>query len=170
MNTLPAAVYQMDPAISCPDPDAARLVTTAYETIRRRYVEGRHQIAAAIIAADNRMYVGVHLEAMVGCYSMCAERAALAAARLCTDQPLLGIAAVRYPKPSEGGPARIVSPCGGCRELVLDYAPNIRVVVPREGQGLLLPLAELLPDKYTGTKWAAEPQQLPTPQRPVVER
>ncbi|GLW58537.1 hypothetical protein [Kitasatospora phosalacinea] len=150
-------VFDPNPAGTCPDETAARLVATAYETIRSRYVEGRRQIAAAGLAADGRVYVGVHLEAMVGCYSLCAERAALAQAAVYTDQPLVAMAAVRYPKPSEGGPARIVAPCGGCRELLSDHAPGLRVVVPREGRGLLVPLAELLPDKYVGTKWATTP-------------
>nr|BEK65725.1 hypothetical protein KPHV_29520 [Kitasatospora purpeofusca] len=151
------AVFDPNPAGTCPDETAARLVATAYDAIRHRYVEGRRQIAAAVLAADGRVFVGLHLEAMVGCYSLCAERAALAQAALYSDHPLVAMAAVRYPKPSEGGPARIVAPCGGCRELVLDHAPGIQVVVPRDERGVLVPLAELLPDKYVGTKWTNHP-------------
>ncbi|MFB7618317.1 hypothetical protein [Kitasatospora sp. NPDC056181] len=151
-----------NPAATCPDPQAARLVATAYDTIRRRYVEGRHQIGAAIIAADGKVYVGIHLEAMVGRFSVCAEMAALAAARLYTDQPLLAVAAVRHPKPSEAADARIVSPCGGCREVLLDHAPQIQAVVPQGEQGLFAALHTMLPIKYVGTKWTTQlPAQTP---------
>ncbi|MDY0810501.1 hypothetical protein [Kitasatospora purpeofusca] len=149
----------LNPAAGCPDPQAAHLVAAAYDTIRGRYAEGWHQIGAAIIAADGKVFVGIHLEAMVGRYSVCAEAAALAAARLHSDQQLLAVAAVRYPKPSEtAASARIVSPCGGCRELLLDHAPTMQVVIPQGSQGVFAPLQNMLPVKYVGTKWA----QLPT--------
>ncbi|MBV6701379.1 hypothetical protein [Kitasatospora aureofaciens] len=161
MNST-SPTYAVNPATACPDPQAARLVATAYDTIRRRYVEGRHQIGAAIIAADGKVYLGIHVEAMVGRFSVCAEMAALAAARLCTNQPLLAVAAVRYPKPSEAGGARIVSPCGGCREVLLDHAPQIQAVVPQGEQGVFAPLHTILPIKYVGTKWGAQlPIQAP---------
>ncbi|MDH6710764.1 cytidine deaminase [Kitasatospora sp. MAA19] len=155
----PGPVDAVNPAVTCADPQAARLVATAYDVIRQRYAEGRHQIGAAIIAADGKVYCGIHVEAMVGRYSICAEMAALAAARLYTRQPLMAVAAVRYPKPSEAGGARIVSPCGGCREVLLDHAPQIQAVVPQGEHGVFAPLHTLLPVKYVGTKWAA---QLPT--------
>ncbi|MFF8769090.1 hypothetical protein [Kitasatospora sp. NPDC015120] len=153
-------VFDPNPTGAC-EANAQCVVAAAYDAIRCHYVEGRHQIAAAILADDGRIYVGLHMEAMVGCYSLCAERAALAQAALYGASGLVAVAAVRFPKSSEGGPARIVSPCGGCRELVSDYAPGIQVVVSRAGRGLLVPMAELLPDKYVGTKWATPPTDHP---------
>jgi len=43
----------------------------------------------------------------------------------------------------------IVSPCGMCRELISDYAPEARVIILRDGEPALVPVGELLPDKYT---------------------
>ncbi|MFF2954957.1 hypothetical protein ACFVVU_26865 [Kitasatospora sp. NPDC057965] len=158
---LDVPVFDPNPTGTCTETNAQRVVAAAYDAIRHHYVEDRHQIAAAILADDGRLYMGLHMEALVGCYSLCAERAALAQAALYGSAMPVAMAAVRYPKPSEGGPARIVSPCGGCRELVSDHAPGIHVVVPRDGRGLLVPMAELLPDKYVGTKWADQPATYP---------
>ena len=44
----------------------------------------------------------------------------------------------------------VISPCGMCRELISDYAPDAGVIVP-SGQGeAIVPIAELLPIKYEG--------------------
>ncbi|HMO35977.1 MAG TPA: hypothetical protein PKA06_08040, partial [Gemmatales bacterium] len=40
---------------------------------------------------------------------------------------------------------RIVSPCGMCRELLADYAPNCIVIV---GEREAIPVSELIPLKY----------------------
>ncbi|MGR6998862.1 hypothetical protein ACU686_13165 [Yinghuangia aomiensis] len=146
-----------DPGADCPDPAARRLVSAAYAVIRSRYVLARHQIAAAVLDADGRVHVGLHLDAMVGRAAVCAEAGALSAARLATGADLIAIAAVRYPKPTEPAVARIVPPCGLCRELLLDHAPGLYVVVHDGARTVLEPLAGLLPHKYTGTKWPTEP-------------
>ncbi|MDH6132428.1 cytidine deaminase [Kitasatospora sp. MAA4] len=148
--------FEMNPAHLCTEFEARRLVSVAFDLIRQRYVVERHQIASAILAADGRIIVGLHSEAMVGRFSVCAETAALSSAILCGASPV-AIAAVRYPKPSEEGPARIVAPCGACRELLLDYAPDIGVVIQRGDSAGLIPVSQEFPDKYRGTKWGVAP-------------
>ncbi|MER5615408.1 hypothetical protein [Streptomyces sp. NPDC002215] len=144
-----------DPSAGITDPQAAALVAHAFETISRRYVENRHQIAAALLDAEGVVHSGLHLDAMVGRAAVCAEAGALSAARLATSAPLVMVAAVRYPKPSETSGARIVPPCGLCRELLLDHVPDLQVCVPTDGTVRILPLTQLLPAKYVGTKWPA---------------
>ncbi|MFJ8165563.1 hypothetical protein ACIRBY_32265 [Streptomyces sp. NPDC096136] len=145
-----------NPAAGCTDLVAQDLVSAAFEVIRDRYVLARHQIAAAVVDADGRVHLGLHVDAMVGRAAVCAEAGALSAARLVTSAGLLAVAAVRYPKPAEPQLARIVPPCGLCRELLLDHAPHIRVVLPAP-MPELTPLHDLLPHKYVGTKWPAPP-------------
>jgi cytidine deaminase len=142
-------------APGCGDELSRQLVTAAYELIETRYVVERHQIGAALLDADGTVHLGLHLDAMVGRAAICAEAGALSAARLATDAPLVAVAAVRYPKPTETTGARIVPPCGLCRELLLDYAPDLRTVISQDGVGRAVPLAGLLPHKYVGTKWPA---------------
>ncbi|MGV9310399.1 hypothetical protein ACWDLG_44150 [Nonomuraea sp. NPDC003727] len=145
----------LDPASDCTDPTANALVTAAFAAINSRYALARHQIAAAILDADGGIHLGLHVDAMVGRAAVCAEAGALSAARLATDAPLQAVAAVRYPKPSEPALARIVPPCGLCRELLLDHAPSLLAVVHDGAYPVLTPMAELLPHKYVGTKWPA---------------
>lgn len=149
------AAGRLDPGGLCEDATARRLVHDAYQTIAARYVPERHQIAAALLDAAGTVHLGLHLDAMVGRAAVCAEAGALSAARLVTNAPLIAVAAVRYPKPTESGPARIVPPCGLCRELLLDYAPGLLTVITEDGVGRAVPLAGLLPHKYVGTKWPA---------------
>ncbi|WP_331765310.1 hypothetical protein OG747_52640 (plasmid) [Streptomyces sp. NBC_01384] len=144
-----------DPSAGCPDPAVRALVAAAFTAISSRYVLARHQIAAAVLDADGGMHLGLHLDAMVGRASVCAEAGALSAARLATGAELVAVAAVRYPKATEEATARVVPPCGLCRELLLDHAPGLRAVVHDETQLVLTPLSGLLPHKYVGTKWPA---------------
>ncbi|MFF7887779.1 hypothetical protein ACH40F_40880 [Streptomyces sp. NPDC020794] len=144
-----------DPAGDCPDPGARALVTAAFAAISSRYVLARHQIAAAVLDADGGIHIGLHLDAMVGRAAVCAEAGALSAARLATGAELVAAAAVRYPKPTEPAVARVVPPCGLCRELLLDHAPGLRAVVHDGTRLVLTPLSGLLPHKYVGTKWPA---------------
>lgn len=148
-----------DPAHTCADRTAKDLVTAAFLAIRGRYVQDRHQIAAAVLDADGRVHLGLHLDAMVGRAAVCAEAGAVSAARLVTHAELIAVAAVRYPKPTEPQLARIVPPCGLCRELLLDHAPRLHVVAP-DTPARLVALTDLLPHKYLGTKW-------PTPVSPT---
>lgn len=147
-----------DPADALTHPAAQRVVSAAFTVISRYYVPERHQIAAVVLDTNGDLHTGLHLDAMVGRAAACAEIGALSQWRL--NSTAMGdeivIAAVRYPKPSEHPLARIVPPCGVCRELIFDHAPNAMVVIPN---GALTPIAELIPHKYIGTKWA----NLPTP-------
>jgi cytidine deaminase len=157
------AADDRDPSGGCQDEVSRRLVAAAYEVIAKRYVPERHQIGAALLDAGGGVHLGLHLDAMVGRAAICAEAVALGAARLAAGTGLVAVAAVRFPKPAEQGPARIVPPCGLCRELLLDYAPGLAVVIAVGGSGRRVPLAGLLPHKYVGTKW-------PAPVMPLGER
>ena len=131
------------------------LVGRARATISSRYRENVHQIGAAILAADGRVHTGIHMEAMVGRASICAEAVALGAARAAGASGIVAVAAVRHPKPSETDRRiRLVPPCGLCRELLLDYGDDLLAVVESaDGRLVLSPLGALLPHKYIGTKW-----------------
>ena len=60
------------------------------------------------------------------------------------------IVAVRHPPLEEHDQTiAVVSPCGACRELIFDYDPKARVIVPNGPSPSIVPIAELLPNKYT---------------------
>ncbi|PZG45877.1 cytidine deaminase [Spongiactinospora gelatinilytica] len=124
----------------------------------------RHQIGAAILDAHGTIHLGLHLDAMVGRAAVCAEAVALGVARMSTAAPLILAAAVRHPKPDERTPPRLVPPCGLCRELLLDHAPDLAVVIGAPEGPRITALSHLLPHKYIGTKWA-----VPQPSSPARE-
>ncbi len=121
------------------------LVQAATDALLRHYRPFWHTVAAAIRSADGRIWTGLHLGATVGRMSVCAEPIALGRALLEGDGTATTIVAVRHPKPEETGGVEIVSPCGACRELLADHAPDAQVIVPGP---LRMPARALLPLPY----------------------
>jgi cytidine deaminase len=99
--------------------------------MRRHHRPFWHTVAAAIRGTDGQIWTGLHLGTTVGRLQICAEPIALGRALLEGDGTIHTAVAVRHPKPEE--PDReiaIVSPCGACRELIVDYAPDARIILP----------------------------------------
>jgi cytidine deaminase len=125
------------------------LVQAAHDLIRERYVENRHHIAAALRTKSGRIHTGLHLDTYVGRASVCAEAVAVGTAMAAGDRDIVAIVSVRHPRPSEANKKiQVVSPCGICREMLADFAPGCRVIVPRDGGLTAVAPAELLPNKY----------------------
>ena len=83
--------------------------------------------------------------------AVCAEAVALGRAIVeVGDEGIDIIVAVRHPPPADKDQAiAVVSPCGACRELIFDYDRKARVIVPDGKSAAVVPIAELLPNKYT---------------------
>ena len=118
------------------------LIDVAGRLIRERFKPDRHHLAAALRTASDAVFAGVHVEAYVGRIALCAEAVAIGAAATAGDMDVATIVAVDRQ-------GHVVSPCGMCRELLLDYAPAAHVIILREGQPVAVPVRELLPDKCT---------------------
>ena len=113
--------------------------------LARHYRPFWHTIAAAIRGQDGRIWTGVHLGATVGRLSICAEAIALGRAVLEGDGSIATAVAVRHPKPDETDRAlAVVSPCGACREMILDYSPDALVIMPAPDGLVKLPVRALL--------------------------
>ena len=136
--------------------DAAdhELLAAARGVLDQHYRPFWHTVSAALRGQDGRIWTGVHLGATVGRLSICAEAIALGRAILEGDGTIVTAVALRHPKPEEAATEpEVVSPCGACREMILDYAPDARVIVPSSSvsgsTGLLkLPIQLLLPLPY----------------------
>jgi cytidine deaminase len=122
----------------------AELLGTAQELLASVYVEGRHEVAAALRTADRRIHIGVHVGASARRPSICAEGMAVGAALAAGSLDVEAIVAVQY-KPA--GVFRVIAPCGVCRELVSDYAPDARVYVWDDGEVVAVRALDLLPYK-----------------------
>ena len=106
-------------------------------------------VAAALRGRDGRIWTGLHLGATVGRMQICAEAVAVGRAMLEGDGTIECAVAVRHPKPHEHSQdIAVVPPCGACRELLLDFAPAAKVIVPGPTGLLRVPVASLLPLPY----------------------
>jgi cytidine deaminase len=126
------------------------LVHAARELVEERYVEGRHEVGAAVRMASGAVHLGLHVESSIGRASICAEGIAIGAALMAGEAEIDTIAAVlRLPD----GTSRVVSPCGLCRELIGDYGTSAHVIDFDAGTVRRVTIASLLPSKTT-RRWA----------------
>jgi cytidine deaminase len=126
------------------------LIAAATGAIKSRYRDEWQEVGAALRTRDGRVITGVNIDAYIGRIAVCAE--AIAVGRAITesgDQGIETIVAVRHPKPHEKDQRiKVVSPCGICRELICDYDPKARVIVPNGAEPVVTTITELLPNKY----------------------
>ena len=125
------------------------LVAAALELLRERAEVGRHEVAAALRTKSGAVHTGLHVESSVGRASICAEGVAIGNAAADGDTEIETIVAVL--DTGEGG-WRVVTPCGLCRELISDYAPEAIVIdydAARDEPVKPVPVMELLPGKTT---------------------
>ncbi|TDO48945.1 cytidine deaminase [Kribbella sp. VKM Ac-2571] len=105
--------------------------------------DGVHTMGAAVRGADGRMYAGINLYHFTG--GPCAELVALGRARADGARELTAIVAV-------GNEGRgVVAPCGRDRQVLVDYHPTIRVILPTADGPASALATDLLPGAYHWT-------------------
>ena len=122
------------------------IIQAARDIMLKRYVDGQHSIGAAIRTKSGNLFVGVHVEASCGRISVCGEAVAIGVAATNGDTEISQIVAV-----TESGD--IVPPCGMCRELISDYSPDALVILETNDGVKCVPILDLLPEKYDGSKY-----------------
>ncbi len=127
------------------------LVDAAVTAIKERYRYDWQEVGAALRTRSGRIFTGINLDAYLGRMAVCAEAVALGRAFVdLGDDGIETIVAVRHPEPEEKNQAvAVVSPCGACRELIFDYDRKARVIVPNGKSVEVVPIADLLPNKYS---------------------
>jgi cytidine deaminase len=100
------------------------------------------QVGAALMDADGEVHVGANVENASYGLCTCAERSAVAAAVSGGKRDFRAIAVVG-PEGSEPCP-----PCGSCRQILYEFAPDMLVVTTGGGEAQSRPLRELLPDAF----------------------
>lgn len=119
-----------------------KLIAAARDVLRRNYHRERHSVGAAVRCESGRIYVGINVEACG--YGPCAEPIAIGAAFSNGERQIKAIVAVcksgsRYP---------VLSPCGNCRQLVYDYAPDAIIIYSDKGTVRKARARDLLPGAY----------------------
>lgn len=111
--------------------------------IAEEHSDGKvHTVGAAVRAADGSIHTGINLYHFTG--GPCAELTALATARASGVRELTSIVAVGH----EG--RGVIAPCGRDRQVLLDYHPGIRVIVPTDNGDRSVSIEQLLP---LGFEW-----------------
>ena len=125
-----------------PDPD--ELIAAATEVRARAYVPySNFRVGAAIRGADGAVYRGCNVENVAYPEGTCAEAGAIAAMVAGGETRIAGIAVIAdSPVP--------VSPCGGCRQKLAEFAgPETPVTLATtDGAELRTTVGELLPGAF----------------------
>jgi len=141
------------------DDNDRRLIQAAADTLDANYTPERHTVAAAVRTASGKIYTAVNIDTCA--YGPCAEPIAIGTAFANRDTQILAIVAVR--KHNAGH--RTLPPCGNCRQLLIDYAPDALVILPLDNHNIKTPARDLLPLPYHNWPGKHHMQQ-PPGQRP----
>jgi cytidine deaminase len=101
------------------------------------------KVGAAILAGSGKVYVGVNVENVAYPEGTCAEAGAIAAMCAGGDTRIAEVAVIAdCPEP--------VTPCGGCRQKISEFAgPDVKVTMSTlEGRTLVMTVADLLPGAF----------------------
>jgi cytidine deaminase len=120
------------------------LVQAAREVSGRAYAPASgFAVGCAVRTAGGGTYAGCNVENASYGLTICAERAAIAAAVAAEGpRPLITAVAVHADSPS-------CSPCGACRQVIAELGPEAVVVYRRDGRYVRRGIADLLPDAFT---------------------
>jgi cytidine deaminase len=122
-----------------------QLIEAAKSIIALRSKPEFHEVGAALRTRSGKIFSAVNVKANVGRVSVCAEAVAIGMAATAGDTDIERIVAVDYN-------GKVISPCGMCREMISDYAPEAHVIVPGDDELEVLKVAELLPHKFCKIK------------------
>jgi cytidine deaminase len=122
-----------------------QLIEAARSIIALRSKPESHEVGAALRTRSGKIFSAVNVKANVGRVSVCAEAVAIGMAASAGDTDIERIVAVDQQ-------GRVISPCGMCREMISDYAPEADVIVPGDNGLEVLKVAELLPHKFCKIK------------------
>ncbi|THC97532.1 hypothetical protein EYZ11_003012 [Aspergillus tanneri] len=115
------------------------LLTAATATITSIPASDMHSVASAASDASGRIYKGVNVYHFTG--GPCAELVVLGMAAAAAAGPLTHIVAVDQKQ-------KILSPCGRCRQILLDLHPGVKVIVQDGEEKRTAGMKELLPWGY----------------------
>ena len=116
------------------------LISLAREAMKQSYSPySSFPVGAAIHCKDGRVFTGCNVENACYCLGNCAERNAVfkAVSEGAREFDVIAVAARKQPWP-----------CGACRQVLNEFAPDIRVLVTWDNHVVERSLKELLPDSF----------------------
>ena len=124
--------------------DVLALVAAAKDASERAYCPfSRFPVGAAVRARDGALFAGCNVENASFGLTVCAERNAIFSAVGAGVRNLVALV-VYTPTPSP------VTPCGACRQVLCEFAPDADVICVCAGAGrLTFKASDLLPNGFT---------------------
>ena len=122
----------------------SRLLQAAREVLGKAYAPySRFRVGAALLTEQGNLFAGANVENASYGLTLCAERAAVAAA-VAAEGPDLKIRALAVVCDAPGA----CPPCGACRQVIQEFGEEA-VVIYYGPEGLVQrPLGELLPEVF----------------------
>ena len=116
------------------------LVEKAIEVLKKNFDDGvyNHTVGSAILCENGDIYTGVNCD---GIHGSCAEYIAIGTAISTGERNFTSIVAV-----NEHAENNLIPPCGNCRQMLLSYSPDIKVILNDENRkSVKVSIKELLP-------------------------
>ena len=135
-----------DPSSARPEPDIDEeaLLSAAHAVLERAHSPySGVRVGAALLDSEGRVHVGCNVENASYGLTICAERTAVGRAvaegvrsftaiAIATDQP------------------HLLTPCGACRQVLSEFAPDLRVICAGAGgERRVWRLGQLLPEAFS---------------------
>lgn len=114
---------------------AGKAITDNYDSLNFY-----HTVGAAVRCESGKIYCGVNVFSVHGA---CAEQIAIGTAITAGEREFECIVAVRGEHGEE-----VLPPCGNCRQMLSDYAPQCEVIIQEENRLIKVLAKELLPFAY----------------------
>jgi len=119
-----------------------RLIAAARSARERAVVPySNFPVGSAVLCADGRVFEGCNIENASYGLTMCAERVALFTAVAAGCRRIEVIALV-------GPGAEPLSPCGACRQVMLELAPDAEVIMAGDDTQRRRSVRELMPEAF----------------------
>ncbi len=119
----------------------SQLLKAARAALEKAYAPySRLRVGAALLTAAGGIFTGANVENASFGLTLCAERAAIAAA-VAAEGPGMRIRALAVASDSPGA----FPPCGACRQVILEFGPQALVIFPGPDGPVATSLEELLP-------------------------
>jgi cytidine deaminase len=118
------------------------LISAARDARQRAYAPySKFAVGAALDTGDGQVFLGANVENASYGLSICAERAAIAAAVTSGFQHFTAIAVA-------GPDGALTSPCGACRQVLAEFNPAMTVIYTTPDGVAASTVAELLPHSF----------------------
>ena len=125
------------------DAQDQELLREAWAVLERSYSPySKMRVGAVLETADGRRFSGCNVENASFGLTICAERSAIASAVSSGVREFATIAIVS----DADAP---LMPCGACRQTLLEFAPDLRVLIEaKNGECVATTIGELLPHSF----------------------